>query len=208
MNCARAVIAVCCLWLVPLTGDAEPTGADAPPSVDAIWVEKKIEFTYMAFTTFYSCDGLRDKLRWVLKEIGARPGFKVTVTGCTYHGPEIMPRAKIRAALPRQATPELLEELARDAPKRELIARATGRSDELSEATAQFPARTRRIEIEDERHGRIEAGDCELVEHLRDFVFAPLGVTVVEDDVRCSPKQVTPGSVHVTLEVLEPVPTQ
>ena len=206
MSSLRVGVALVSLGLGPLAVLAQTTAADSPPAVNAIWVEKDIEFTYMAFTTYYSCDGLRDKLRWVLKEIGARPGFKVTVTGCMNTGPDVLPHARIRAAMPQAATPELLAELARDASQRELVARSTGKSADVNEPTAQFAARTRRIEFKDDPLSHIEAGDCELVEQLRDHVFVPLGARVVEDRMRCTPKQLNLNGVRLTIEVLEPVP--
>ncbi len=207
MNSMRAGIVLACLWLVPLAGNAESAGTDAAPTVNAVWVEKEIAFTYFGFTTYYSCDGLRDKLRWVLQQIGARPGFKVQVTGCMEpNGPDLMPHARITAALPQAATPELLARLAEDASRRDLVARATGKSSDLGEATAQFPARPRRVEFRDRASSRIEDGECELVEHLRDKVFVPLGARVVEDYMRCTPKAVSIGGVRLTIEVLEPVP--
>ena len=52
----------------------------------------------------------------------------------------------------------------------------------------------------------LQDGDCDLMEQLRDQVFEPFGVKVVEDDLRCVPRQVTIGAVRMTVEVLEPVP--
>ena len=207
MNSMRAGIALACLWLVPLAGNAEAAGTDAAPTVNAVWVEKEVAFTYFGFTTYYSCDGLRDKLRWVLQQVGARPGFKVRVTGCVGQGPDLMPRATITAALPQEATPELLARLAEDASRADLVARATGKGFEQGEATAQFAARPRRVEFRERASSRIEDGDCELVEHLRDKVFVPLGAKVLENDMRCTPKAVSLGGVRLTIEVLEPVPT-
>lgn len=209
MNSMRAGIVSACLCLVSLAGSAQPSvGADTAPTVNAIWVEQDIEFTYMGFTSYYSCDGLRDKLRWVLQEIGARPGYQVRVTGCMDKGPDLIPRVRITAAMLQEATPELLARLAEDASRRELIARAAGKSAEVNEATAQLPARTRRVEFRDRVGSRIEDGECELVEQLRDKVFVPLGARVVEDQLSCVPKTVMHGDVRLLIEVLEPVPPQ
>lgn len=175
------------------------------PVVEAIWVEKDLAFTYVAFTTYYSCAGLRDKLRWVLREIGARPGFEVRVRGCVQpSGPELLPRVEIRAALPMAATPELLAEIEHEASSRELIARVTGRS--AGEATARFPARWRRIRFDPAATSQIEPGDCELVEQLRDAVFVPFGLRLVENSMSCLPKAIPLHGIRLTIEVLEPVP--
>jgi len=180
---------------------------DATTSVNAVWVEREIQFTYMGFTSYYSCDGLRDQVIWVLERLGARPGFKVKERGCSrLSGAEIMPAVRIVAALPVEATPEVLSQLAADASKRELAARARGGAEPAAEATAQFPARSRRVEFKSGRFGDLQDGECELMEQLRKQVFGPLGVKVIEDRTSCAPGQVTLGAVRMTVEVLEPVP--
>lgn len=210
MSSLRTAIAMASLWFVPFTLAAQPAGAgaNAAPTVEAIWVESEVEFTYMSFTTYYSCDGLRTKLRWLMKEIGARPDFKVNVTGCVGQGPEAMPRVKIKAALPQEATPELLAKLAEGAAQRELVARATGKPDAVSEPTARFPARPRRIELRDRSGSHVEDGDCDLVEQLRDKAFPQLGAKIVDDQMRCMANTVALGGVRLTIEVLEAVPAQ
>jgi hypothetical protein len=181
--------------------------AGAATTVNAVWVDHEIHFTYMGFTSYYSCDGLRDQVTWVLEQLGARPGFKVQERGCTrLTAAEIMPSVKIIAALPVAATPEVLSQLAADASTRELAARAKGGAVAAAEATAQFPARSRRVEFRSGRFGDLQDGECELMDQLRRQVFGPLGVKVIEDHTSCTPGQVTLSAVRMTVEVLEPVP--
>jgi hypothetical protein len=205
------VTALCALPLVAAAqADAPAPEANAP--VSAVWVERQLRFTYMPLTSYYSCDGLRDKVRWILKELGARPGFRVTSRGCTeLQGPEPFPGVEIVAALPVAATPELLEQLAGEAAKRQLAARATGKPDPVTEATAQFPARTKRVEFSSGRSSLedLQDGDCELMEQLvRQDVFGKLGARVVDTRTNCAPRQVRLGAVRMVVEVLEPVPEQ
>ena len=204
-----ALVAVT-LALGAARGAAAPAaGAAEGPVVDAVWVERDISVTYMGHTSYYSCEGLRDKVRWVLKELGARPGFTVTTRGCVrLSGPEVMPGVRIVAALPVEATPEVLAELASGASKRELESRATGKALAEPEATARFPARPRRVEFRSQMNGPLQDGECELIEHLRDKVMVPLGARIIEDGVRCVPRQVSLGAVRLTVEVLQPLPEQ
>src|SRR5580698_10464283 len=59
-----------------------PALSVAPPA--AHWVQRKLDYTYMGFTTKYSCDGLRDNVRQVLLALGARrKDLKIQSTGCT-----------------------------------------------------------------------------------------------------------------------------
>lgn len=156
----------------------------APATVNAVWVERELGFNYSGFTSYYSCDGLRAKLEWLLGELGARPGFKVSTRGCLrLSGPELMPGARIVATVPLEATA-------------------------ATEATAQFPARVKRIEFRSARTGtgELQDGDCEFMEQARRQLFPPLGVRVVQGQASCSPNQLTLGAVQLTVEVLEPVP--
>lgn len=204
-----AFVAMVVLGLPPVALSQEAASAEIGPTVDAVWMEREILVTYMAFTSFYSCRGLRDKVTWVLGELGARPGFKVTTRGCVeVTGPEVMPAVRIVAALPVAATPEVLAELASGAAKRELAARATGQAPAAPEATDRFRAAPRRVEFASRPGGPLEDGDCELIEQLRDQVMVPLGAKIIDNGVRCVPRQVRPGAVRLTVEVLQPVPVQ
>jgi hypothetical protein len=217
MSSMRMAVAIASLLVAPFVAaqqtaapstTATASAADGAPTVTAVWMEKKIFFPYMAFTAFYSCDGLRNKVRAALEAIGARPGFEVKARGCpNLSGPEPLPWLDIVAAMPIEATAEVLAELARNAPERELAAMVTG-NDAADEATARFPARPRQISFSDDPMGLFQAGDCELVEQLRDKVFVPLGARIVSSDMICVPRQVNVGAVDLTIEVLEPVPVQ
>jgi hypothetical protein len=188
----RTVVAIAALLAAPYAAAQQPsapaTPAGTPAAADtstvmAVWAERKIYFPYAGFTALYSCDGLRNKVRAALTAIGAKPGFEVTANGCpNLSGPEPMPWLNIVAAMPREAASD--------------------------EATARFPARWRRISFSDDPMGLFQAGDCELVEQLRDEVFVPLGARIVSSNMICVPRQVNVGAVDLTIEVLEPVPVQ
>lgn len=206
LACASAT-ALACAWTACAHAQAPVPSADAPPAVSAVWLERDLTFTYMGFTSRYSCDGLRDKVRLVLRQLGAGPDVEVTARNCMrLSGPEWSPAVRIVAAFPAEATPELLAELAASAPERELAARAGG--GPATEATAQFPARWRRVEFQSGPHGLrdIDDGDCELMEQLQRSVFERIGVRVLESRLSCVPRQVTLGAVRMLVEVLEPVP--
>jgi hypothetical protein len=212
MKSLRLLVPTASLVLVAVAGAAPATPtpanttADAAP-VMAVWVQKEVNFPYKGLTAYYSCDGLRLKVASILKAIGARPGFKVDVRMCpNYPRPEAMPWVYITAALPQPATPELLAELAKPDSKQELVSRVQGKGAPTQEATAQFPARWQRVSIRGTQTGPVQLGDCELVDEMSEMAFVPLGARIVENQMACVPKQVTPGSIRLTLEVLQPVP--
>jgi hypothetical protein len=215
MKALRSMVMAGSLLLFSLVAAAQAappaagSTADAAAPVMAVWVEKKIHFTYVANTAYYSCDGLRNKVRSILKDIGARPGFKVTARGCMNprHGAEWTPMLDIvGAAVPQAATPEVLAELAKDASTRELAAKAGGSTAPASEATAAFAAQVRRVDFRDSPIGLVQPGDCELVEQLRDGVFVPLGAKVVVNRMNCVPHTLNNGIIALSIDVLEPLP--
>ncbi len=214
MNVVRSMVVLMLSVLAPLAVVAESPevagAADAPAPIMAVWVEQKVYFPYTAFTAYYSCDGLKLKVSSILEEIGARPGFKVTPRGCFNRrsGAELTPSLEIVAAMPRAATHEVLAELAKDASRRELAAKAGGKAAPMAEATAEFPARTRRIDFRDSQLGLLQPGDCDLIEQMRDKVFVPLGAKIVADDMACFGHTVNYGSIALSIEVLEPVPQE
>ena len=200
--------------------ELSPDGSDPSRTVKAIWVAREVSFTYFSTTSLYYCDGLREKVKWVMKQVGVMDGYKVRIRSCfnsggsdVSFGPildplsrvEQSPRVVIEAVVPQRVTPELLARLSERESERELIARVRGEATVVDNAEAQFAASTRQVTFDDgARRGRIEPGDCELIEQMRDSVFVPLGFRIVEDKVNCAPNRVMPGSVNLQLEVLEP----
>jgi len=56
--------------------------AAAPASEPAQWQEQDLDLDYRGFTTHYSCDGLRERVRSLLVLLGARADLVVTDFGC------------------------------------------------------------------------------------------------------------------------------
>jgi hypothetical protein len=187
-------------------GEPVPDEGETPPPmpVPAVWVDRDIQFAYMGRTSYYTCDGLKSKVSQILKQMGVKPGFKVTIGSCfESHGAELMPTVRIRAAFPTEATPEVLESLKKDAPERELIRRQQGLPTDFDPSLDQFAAVRTIVTFRDGKLGPIDPGDCELIETMRDKVFKPVGMRIVQDRMRCQPGQVSMGSVDMKVEILE-----
>lgn len=147
----------------------------------AVWKEKEFRFHYHGFTTSYSCDGLKYKVGLILTAMGARPKPQIRATGCEIGGGvAFAPGVHVLAAFP-EALPA------------------------GSEAAQSFTAQTEVVTLSPRRPRGLESGDCELVEQLRDSVFAEVGSRVVADNTGCVPHQMNLGRPYVELEVLRRV---
>jgi hypothetical protein len=193
--------------LAPDRAANAPSAAAANAPVIALWIEQEFTFTYFGYGTYYSCHGLEDKIEYILKQVGARDDFKVRVNCLEFEGVEWMPTARIRVAVPAEATPELLAKFAADQSRRELVARVQGSGAGVDAATAQFPAERRLVKFEGRRGDPLEDGDCELLEQLLPRVLEPLGVRLAPGSrLRCNPRQSQLGAVDVALETLQKKP--
>lgn len=204
------LLALCALPVVHRASAATETATAAPaaePTVEAYWSTTEIDFAYMGMTTYYSCEGLRDSVRDVLRMLGARDDLRVRARGCeVMGGPAAFPRVLITVTVPVEATPENLAELAKDADKRELVARVRGERQEGAEGPDRFPAIRRQVVLSDRASRDLDPGECELIEQMRNRVFPRLGIRIVEDRLNCVPRRVTPGQLYLVVEALFEAP--
>src|ERR1700674_4707566 len=59
-----------------------PADAHTGNPILAVWKEQRLSFFYMGRTSRYTCDGLRDKVRAMLLDLGARRDLRITALGC------------------------------------------------------------------------------------------------------------------------------
>ena len=182
------------------------TSPDLPQHVKAVWVERKINFTYFAGQTFYSCNGFRDKLRYILLKLGALPQTLKIVSNCSDSmGIQPMSGARITLAMPVEVTPELLAMIEEDAPRRELVRRVRGEQP-LDVQAAQFPAAWKTVDFSGRRDRRVMAGDCELLRQMAGTLFQHIGVRFGEDSMlRCTQGPLSLGAIKFRAETLQPL---
>jgi hypothetical protein len=162
------------LLLTPRPGQA--AGAE----VAAAWKRHDIEFVYMGFTTRYSCEGLRDKVRLLLQAGGARADFKVTTRSC--------------AAGPGQVT---------EFPRVSIVFFAAEIPSVGSrEAGDPTLARWREVSLSRRNPRDLEIGDCELIEQFRDRVLPRFTTRNLGGDINCVPHQLSGSSFKLEYEVL------
>lgn len=181
--------------------EGTPTAADP---VQAIWKHQEISFYYQSFTTFYSCNGLEGKVERIMRALGVHARVRVSSAECPSSVPRL-PRVVMRVVAPVEATPEALAERDKNKSVRELVERVRGKSNHPLDSLEQFPAQWRRVSLS---RGRLnlEPGDCELIEELKKKVLPKLAVRIVDDDVRCTPNQLTLGQPRLEVDALVEMP--
>lgn len=175
-----------CVLFLALAGLPFAAGAEEAASreVAANWQKHEIEFTYMGFTTRYSCDGLRDKMKLLLRHAGARPDYQVTTRACTDLPGRVEPFPRVRLVFHAAAVP------AADAK-------------EVGEAVL---ARWKAVGFARNEPRGLDTGDCELVEQFRDRVLPAFTTRNQVSDIRCIPHQLSGTDFRLSYEVLEGVP--
>jgi hypothetical protein len=156
------------------------TPQSAQPSEWAVWTPKEVRFVYQGFTTHYSCDGLRDKVKSVLLKLGARKDLQVRESPCAgpVSGPNPFPGVSI---------------------KMHVLEPATGKGGGTAMPTV--PARWQRVDLTSARDLLQDPGDCELLEQIKETLLPKFTTRNVEYSSTCVPHQLTSGT-RLKAEVL------
>ena len=168
-----------------LGASAVAAAADDSAAQSARWQQKELRFTYMGFTTHYSCDGLRDEVKEILRQLGARADMQVYEYGCTanFGRPDPFPsvRAKFSVLVP---------------------ADAKVRSDQV------VPARWRTVSLKLGSGALDASGQCELIEQAKQHILPLFATRNLNFSSDCFPHQITIRGAALTVDVMEPVPTR
>jgi hypothetical protein len=147
----------------------------------AVWTPKEAQFTYMGFTTKYTCDGLRDTIQEMLLRLGARKDdLKVYETPCSGDPgrPNPFPGVKIKMSVLTTPVPAQL-------PAGTQIVRAQWK-------TVKLPFET----------GINAAGQCELLEQFKRSILPLFSARNVDLQASCVPHQLSALGVRLQAEVL------
>jgi hypothetical protein len=159
------------------------TSAAAGEEQPAVWTEKELTFIYQGFTTKYSCDGLRDKVRGVLLDLGARKkDLKVMQLGCSSPSgrPDPFPGVRVKMSV---------------------LQPASGTADAKQ---APVPAHWKPVDLKLRDSFATDSGECELVEQIRHAILPAFATRNVDLKTNCIPHQATATRPSLKLEVLAP----
>jgi hypothetical protein len=157
-----------------------PAAAPEKP-VAAEWRHQKVDFPFAAFTAFYSCTGLEDKMRLILLTFGARPDdLKVRAYSCD--------RAQNRPNKSAWVSVEFSSLVPAADPT----------------APGAVKGVWKPVRIAPNRPHDMGMGECELIEQMGDMVKKGFTLKDLEYHTTCVPKQVSVGDYSVSAQSLQP----
>jgi len=140
---------------------------------------QQLTLNYSGFTTRYSCDGIENKVREILLAFGARKDLKVRATGCNEGASRPSRFAWVRAEF-------------------NTLAPATDPG-----AAAAVKSAWTKVQIAPHRPDFMGAGECELVEQMKDMLQKGFALRNAEFRTSCVPYQVSMADYSLTAEVLK-----
>jgi len=152
--------------------------ATASETVDAVWQEQQIEFTFLGLEVAYSCDLMEARIRMLLRHVGAADDVEVSVPPCPgFDRPQS--RHSITA---RFST---------------LVLAGDGDVGIVKAAWSD-------VDLGKKHPRSINDSDCELLEHFQKYLLPTIEHEVIEGEIRCG---ATKSSVvgQLKLKVLKPV---
>ncbi len=110
---------------------------------------------------------------------------------------------RIRAMMPIEVTPEVLEEIRKDKSRRELVSRLTGNPAAARNDPILFPAQRRMVTLST-RTLDLEPGECELLEQMSTSILRQLNMRVVRRS-NCGHDRFSRIPPRLTVETLMPI---
>jgi hypothetical protein len=149
-----------------------------------VWTPKEVTFTYMGFTAYYSCDGLRDTVKRMLLQLGARKDdLKVYEEPCSGDPDRPNPfpgvRIKMSVLAPAPSAP--------------------------SSDTAAVEAQWKTVKLPYRENPINAAGECELLEQFKKAILPAFTARNVDLHAACVPHQLEPLGTSLQADVLVPV---
>jgi hypothetical protein len=157
---------------------------NTPPAGDIVsgaWQHHKLTFSYVGFTSLYTCDGLEAHVRQILMHLGARKDLTVSATGCP--GPFNTPS---RSAF---VNVDFFS-----------LAPAEPGSDTVQ-------ARWTAVEVTSRRPDFMGAGDCELIQNMKDLITQNFSMRDLKYRTDCFPHEVSMDGFAVRGQALRALPS-
>ena len=174
----RVLGVLLCFAIAPLAR-AEPQ--------PAAWRVQDVRFVYRGSMTIYDCVHLGLKVRQILDAVGVHESTRIQTESCNVlqpagGAPTQVVSMRIHLAAPAFATAELKAEQASASARNELLERLGAQRLSASEFAAVWVER----DLSNTRGLKMSAGDCELLQQVREQLLSRLAVQVIGRERSCS----------------------
>ncbi|HZC79912.1 MAG TPA: hypothetical protein VE258_19310 [Ktedonobacterales bacterium] len=171
-----AALTIAAAWAGP-----QPEAATSAAPEAGVWTPKEVDFVYRAFTSKYTCDGLRDKVRGIVLKLGARADADVRTYGCMQASrPEPWPNVSIRIHVLRPAA---------------------------NDSAATVAAHWQTVDFAAGRDPTEVAGECELIAQVREHVLPLFTARNITGSTTCVPRALVIGATQLKADVFVPEPS-
>jgi hypothetical protein len=144
----------------------------------AVWKEQQVKLNYFGVTTFYTCNGLQDKVRQLFLQLGARDNLKVSATGCPYG--------------PNEPTNMIWVDIS-------FSTLAPAPAGAGNTVTAEWQD----VDLRPTRVNSTGSGDCELIEMLKPVLEQNFSAQQLTVRTQCKPGQVGISDYQVSGKLLK-----
>jgi hypothetical protein len=170
-------LALAVLALGAAASQADSTAANGAQA--SAWQHHAATFTYMGFTSAYTCDGLEGKVASILRFFGAR-NAKVEAQGCP-RGPDSLTHdVWVKVDF------DTLQAAGGDTPQGDIV-----------------QARWTPFKLNSQRPFFMGEGDCELIYSMKPLLVANFSFQNLSYDTACTPHELTFNDFRVNGEVLK-----
>ncbi len=172
--CQVAVLAAAIAALAALSA---PVNADAN-ATPAQWQEHKGSIDYFGLTSRFSCTGIESQIKHVLKTLGARKDMTVDASSCNANGMSMGPSLTVLVHMYSLAPAD-------------------------SNTAAPVMASWAPVEIKPKHPSFMDDGDCELIDHMHEFITKNFSAQNLDYRASCTPHEITLDSFAVHGEFLQ-----
>ena len=171
-----------------LTGAPPSRAADHPPDqradvVSGAWQHHKANFSYLGYTSHFTCDGMEERVRAILLHLGARKDARVLASGCPGPIGAVSPSLWVEADFYTLAPVD------------------AGGSDTVKASWTP-------LEVTPKRPNFMGDGDCELIQAMKDLITQNFSLRDIDYRTDCIPHELTMDGFAVKGQVLRTLPTK
>lgn len=145
--------------------------------VQAIWRVQHVDFAYYSPQHFYACDALKNKVRAILRAMGAHEALTIHA-GCSGNSLVQQMSARISLAAPVEATAENILAATTFDARDKLVAKLRETRLPTAADIGRFPASWRSVSLSRDDRLHLDAGDCDLLNSIRKQVLPRMRVNV------------------------------